>query len=212
MLPFDVVLFDVGGVLLTNGWDVKERAEVAAQFHLDIAELESRHVRHAEIVDRWERGGATIDDYLDAVVFYQPRTFSRDEFVASMQSQSKLLQDGAMAVLQEVAATGTYLVGALNNEVRELNEYRFQTFGLRNYFEVALTSCYVGQRKPEPAMYRCAIDILGRPPGRILFIDDRKENVIGAETAGIVAIRFEGEAELREQLARFSEMSSSAKR
>ena len=138
MLPFDVVLFDVGGVLLTNGWDVKERAEVAAQFHLDIAELESRHVRHAEIVDRWERGGATIDDYLDAVVFYQPRTFSRDEFVSSMQSQSKLLQDGAMAVLQEVAETGHANLSTLpTTEVRELNEYRVQNVSV----EELLRSC-----------------------------------------------------------------------
>ena len=109
MLPFDVILFDVGGVLLTNGWDLKERAEVAAQYHLDPVELELRHKQHEEIVDRWERGEATIDDYLDNVVFYQPRSFSRDEFVSSMQGQSKLLPDGAMSVLQEVAGTGNIL-------------------------------------------------------------------------------------------------------
>ena len=90
--------------------------------------------------------------------------------------------------------------------MRELNEYRFQKFGLRNYFEVAISSCYVGQRKPDPAMYQCAIDILGRPPGRIVFIDDRAENVAGAESAGIRAIRFEGEGKLREELAGMSVM------
>ena len=69
------------------------------------------------------------------------------------------------------------MIGALNNEARETNEYRFSHFGLRRYFRVAFSSCYVGLRKPEPAMYRRALDILGCPPERVLFIDDREENV-----------------------------------
>ena len=38
----------------------------------------------------------------------------------------------------------------------------FEKFGLRQYFEVAFSSCYMGLRKPEPAIYRRALDILGR--------------------------------------------------
>jgi putative hydrolase of the HAD superfamily len=109
-----------------------------------------------------------------------------------------------MSVLKELAATGQYLMGALNNESRELNEYRFKTFGLRECFDVALTSCYVGLRKPDLAMYQRAIDIVGRPPERILFIDDRPENVAGARAAGLTTIRFTDEAGLRDELARLS--------
>ena len=198
MLPFDVILFDVGGVLLTNGWDLKERAEVAAHFDIDAAELEPRH---EAMVDRWERGDATIDEYLDNVVFYKPRSFSRDEFWAAMLGQSKLLADGAMPVLKELAASKQYLLGALNNEARELNEYRLSAFQLRSYFDIALSSCYIGQRKPGAAIYQRAIDIVGRPAERILFIDDRPENAAAAESAGMKAIRFTGEARLRAQLA-----------
>lgn len=199
MLPFDVVLFDIGGVLLTNSWDVNERAETAAHFDLNLAELQSRH---AEIFELWERGGMTMSTYLDVAVFYEPRSFSRDEFVTCMLDQSKLLQDGAMSVLRELADSGKYLIGALNNEARELNEYRFKAFGLRNCFDVALTSCYLGLRKPDRAFYQRAIDIVGRSPDRILFIDDRPENVAGAEAAGLLAIHYTGESALREELAR----------
>jgi putative hydrolase of the HAD superfamily len=200
MLPFDVVLFDIGGVLLTNSWDVKERAEVAAHFQLDPHELQARH---AEIFELWERGGVTMSTYLDVTVFYEPRSFSRDEFIARMLDQSKPLPDGAMSVLRELSASGDYLMGALNNEARELNEYRFKVFGLRECFDVALTSCYLGLRKPDAAIYQRAMDIVGRPPERVLFIDDRPENVAGAAAAGLVAIRYTGEAALREELARF---------
>jgi putative hydrolase of the HAD superfamily len=91
-------------------------------------------------------------------------------------------------------------VGALNNEARETNEYRFDKFGLRKFFKVALSSCYVRLRKPEPAIFRCAVDILGRAAERILFIDDRAENVAGAQRAGIKAIRFAGANALRGDL------------
>jgi putative hydrolase of the HAD superfamily len=197
MLPFDVVLFDIGGVLLTNSWDVKERAQAAAHFDLDVEELQSRH---AEIFELWERGGVSMSTYLDVTVFYEQRSFTRDEFIACMLDQSKLLPNGAMSVLRELSASRSYLIGALNNEARELNEYRLEAFGLRECFDVTLTSCYLGLRKPDAAIYQRAIDIVGRPAERILFIDDRPENVAGAAAAGLVAVRFTGEAALREEL------------
>jgi putative hydrolase of the HAD superfamily len=84
------------------------------------------------------------------------------------------------------------MVGALNNEARETNEYRFREFGLREYFDVALSSCYLGLRKPDAAIYNRALDILGRPAERVLFIDDRAENVEGAVSVGIKGIVFKG--------------------
>jgi putative hydrolase of the HAD superfamily len=197
MFPFDVILFDVGGVLLTNGWDHRERAAAMKYFHLDPAAFEARH---AVPYDAWERSAITLKSYLDAVVFYEPRHFSQDDFFGFMLNQSKLLPNGALGILEEIAASDKCIVGALNNEARETNQFRFDSFGLRNYFNVALSSCYLGLRKPEPAMYRRALDILGGPAERILFIDDRPENVAGAAGAGMKAIRFEGADSLRREL------------
>ncbi len=206
-MPFDVILFDIGGVLLTNSWGVHQRAEVAAQFHLDETELEARH---GDIFEVWERGGITMGAYLDFTIFHEPRSFTRDEFVAAMLDQSKLLPNGAIGILRELSTSGEYLLGALNNESRELNDYRFKAFDLRDCFDIALSSCFVGLRKPDPAMYQRAIDIVGRPPERILFIDDRPENVAGARNAGLVALRFTSEAELRQQLAEMGTLARTA--
>jgi putative hydrolase of the HAD superfamily len=197
IFPFDVILFDVGGVLLTNGWDQRERAAVIDHFHLELAAFEARHLTQ---YDAWERDAISMNAYLDATVFYQPRGFSRGEFFAFMLTQSKLQPDGALGILQELAASDKCLLGALNNEARETNEYRFTHFGLRGLFKAALSSCYLGLRKPELAIYRRALDILGRPAERVLFIDDRAENVAGAVTAGMEAIRFEGAEALRREL------------
>jgi putative hydrolase of the HAD superfamily len=197
MFPFDVILFDVGGVLLTNGWDYRERAAAAERFHLDAAALEARHLA---AYDAWERGAISGKAYLNQTVFYEPRNFPRGEFFAFMLAQSRLQPDGALGILGELAASNKCILGALNNEARETNEYRFRRFGLRESFDLALSSCYLGLRKPEPAIYARALDILGRPAERILFIDDREENVAGAAAAGIKAIRFAGAEALRSEL------------
>jgi putative hydrolase of the HAD superfamily len=197
MFPFDVILFDVGGVLLTNGWDHRERAAAASKFGLDLPSFEARH---ATVVDAWEKGEIDWNAYADAAVFNEPRPFSRDDFFAFILTQSKTLPNGALGVLAELAASKSCMVGCLNNEARETNDYRFATFGLRQYFMVAFSSCYVGLRKPHVEIYLRAIDILGTPAERILFIDDRQENVDGAVQAGMKGIRFEDEQQLRDTL------------
>jgi putative hydrolase of the HAD superfamily len=197
MFPFDVILFDVGGVLLTNGWDHGERAAAMSHFELDRAAFEARHLAPN---DAWERDVIPVKAYLDTTVFYEPRSFSHEDFVAFMLTQSKLLPDGALGILRELAASDQYLLGALNNEARVTNDYRFNTFGLRELFDVGLSSCYLGLRKPDVAIYKRALDIVGRPPERVLFIDDRRENVAAADAVGMKGIQFLGADSLRSEL------------
>lgn len=197
MFPFDVILFDVGGVLLTNGWDHRERAAVVEQFQLDRAQFERRH---AEANDAWERDAISASQYLDATVFYEPRSFGKDEFMSAIFAQSKALPNGALGILSELAASHKCMLGVLNNEAREPNEYRFQSFGLREQVDVAFSSCYLGLRKPDEAIYRRALDILGTPGKRTLFIDDRVENAAAAASAGMQVICFMGADSLRVKL------------
>jgi putative hydrolase of the HAD superfamily len=193
----EIVLFDVGGVMLTNGWDHKERAAVLEQFGLDREEFEARH---AESNDAWERDSVSVRDYLEATVFYEPRSFSVEEFLEAMKARSVPLESTAMPVLKELAANPKLLVGVLNNESRVLHEYRMTTFGLNPYLAVQLSSCYIGMRKPDADIYRRAIDILGRPAERMVFIDDRAVNVEAAVKAGMQAIQYAGEERLRGKL------------
>jgi len=197
MFPFDVILFDIGGVLLTNGWDHQERAAVVEQFRLDAAAFEEHHARAFEA---WERGEISLDEYLDAVVFYEPRSFTHEEFFHAICAQSKALPDGAMCILKELAASDKCMIGALNNEARETHEFRVEEFGLRQYLRFTFTSCYMGIRKPDPQIYRRALGILGKRAERSLFIDDRLENVAAAASVGMKAIRFTGADALRRDL------------
>jgi putative hydrolase of the HAD superfamily len=197
---FDAVLFDVGGVLLTNGWDHNERASVLATLGLDAEAKAEFERRHPEPYDAWERDAITPDAYLDATLFYKPQPFTRDDFWTAAKAVSVPIPDSALTVLTDLAASGKWLVGLLNNESRLLHEYRMNKYDLTGKLDVQLSSCYLGLRKPEPAIYRRALDILGCPAARVVFIDDRANNTAAAAAEGITAIQFLGEKSLRQKL------------
>ncbi|HTZ18550.1 MAG TPA: hypothetical protein VMB78_08945, partial [Dissulfurispiraceae bacterium] len=80
------LFLDVGGVLLTNGWDRSMRRRAAELFSLDYAEMDERH--HLTF-DTYEQGKLSLETYLNRVVFYEKRSFTMDEFRKFMFEQSK---------------------------------------------------------------------------------------------------------------------------
>ena len=199
MTDIQVLLFDVGGVLGTNGWDRHARRAACEQFDLDWEDLADRHVL---VADAFETGELTLDQYLERTVFYRNRDFTRDEFAGFMFAQSEPWPE-SLAVLGALAESNSYTLATLNNESRELNEHRIDSFGLRRYFSMFLSSCYLGMRKPDEQIYRLALDIVQRRPEQCLFIDDRQLNLECAALLGIPGIRFEGADALRSSLADF---------
>lgn len=197
MTKISTVLWDVGGVLLTNGWDHKERDVVLGHFGVD---REAFEARHAAANDPWEKGLITADEYMQRTIFYEPRTFSPGDFIDMVKAQSKVLPDSGLRILRRLAASQELELGILNNESRELNDYRIRQFGLTEVVDCFFSSCYVGLRKPAPAIYRMALDVLQREPREVIFIDDRPENAAAASEVGMHGIRYQGSAQLTSEL------------
>ena len=144
MADVKALFWDNGGVILTNGWDRDSRKKAVEKFHLDWDDFEDRHEL---MLNAFECGDASLDEYLQRTVFYRERPFKPEEFKQFMFEQSQLMPEG-MAVLADLAAKGRYLQAALNNESLEINDYRVHTFHLRDYFKAFFSSCYLGVRKP----------------------------------------------------------------
>ena len=193
------ILWDVGGVLLTNGWDHQQRTAVLTHFALDPGEFEQRH---AEIDAAWERDEITAEEYLRRTVFYTPRSFTLEEFQDAMRAQSKMLVDSGVGILRELGASEEYVLATVNNESRAMNEYRLSEFGLIDDFDAFFSSCYLGLRKPDRKIYQVALDVLQRDPEETVFIDDRAENVAAAVSLGIHGIQYQGSAALAAELER----------
>lgn len=191
------MFFDLGGVLLTNGWDRHSRRHCVESFGLDFEEFRDRH---EFVSDAFETGRMTIDEYLDRTVFYRTRDFTRDSFREGMVAESKPYPE-ALAVVEELAASGRYLLATLNNESRELNQARIDRFELDRFFSVFFSSGFLGVKKPDQAIYRLALQITQRDPSECVFIDDRDLNLECARTEGMHAIHYESAAGLRSALA-----------
>lgn len=199
MSDVKVLFFDVGGVLLTNGWDRDARRLACECFDLDWEDFQDRH---DFVAPDFEMGRLTMEEYLHRTIFYRQQPFTEDEFVAFMKAQSAAMPD-SLALLSDLASSGEYVLATLNNESRELNDHRIETFGLRRYFSMFMSSCYLGMRKPEEDIYRVAVDVTQHRPEECVFIDDRMLNLECAERAGIHPIHFSDADQLRASLNEF---------
>ena len=196
MAEITTLFWDVGGVLLTNGWDREARRRAAEQFHLDWEEFEDRHDL---VVADFEKGLLTLDEYLRRTVFYRSRAFSQDDFKTSIFTQSQPLPE-VLALVERLASSGKYLMATLNNESLELNLYRIEQFRLRDYFVAFFSSCFLGVKKPERGIYRLASQITQRALEECLFIDDRALNLECAQLLGMRTVHYQNPAQLRREL------------
>ena len=182
------LFLDIGGVLLSDGWGPEFRQRALAPFHLDADEMEKRH---SIMFLTYEEGRVTFDEYLDRVVFYKKRDFSRSEFKDFMCSLTTPYLE-MIAFIKKLKLQYGLKIIAVSNEVRELNTYRINTFKLNEIFDFYVSSCYVHIRKPDAAIFRLAIDGAQAPVDEIIYIDDIQIFVDVASDLGITSIHHTG--------------------
>lgn len=190
------MFWDIGGVILSNGWGRASRKEAARVFDFDWEEFQDRHDLCFPALDA---GLISLDEYLDRVLFHRQQSFTRKDFVAFMYAQSVEFPE-SRAILDEVTRMKKYFVGAINNEPLELNRYRIEVFDLRRNFEVFFSSCYVRSRKPEATIFRVALEVSQRPPEQCIFIDDRPLNLEVPRRLGMQVIHYKDAEQLRAEL------------
>ena len=196
MSEISTLFFDLGGVLLTNGWDRNSRRHCVESFGLDFEEFRDRH---EFVADAFETGRLTIDEYLARTIFYRERDFTAESFLEAMVSESQAHPD-ALEVVADLAATGKYFLATLNNESREINEARIAKFQLDQYFRLFLSSGFLGVKKPDQVIYRMALELTQRRPDECVFVDDRDLNLECAVTEGMHTIHYQDAGQLRKEL------------
>ncbi len=193
------LFLDIGGVLLTNGWDHNGRRQAAETFGLDYDEMSERH--HLTF-DTYEEGKLSLDEYLKRVVFYQERSFSQEDFKKFMYDQSKPYPD-MIRLIRGLKTQYGLRVAAVSNEGRELTMYRVQQFELRTFVDFFVSSCFVHYRKPDEDMYRIALDISQAQADQVVYIDDREMFVEVAREVGLTGIVHTGYEATQKSLEEF---------
>ncbi|MBS1603496.1 MAG: HAD hydrolase-like protein [Bacteroidetes bacterium] len=182
--PVTALFLDIGGVMLTNGWDRKSREAAAKNFNLDLDELNDRH---RMTFDTYEAGKLNLDEYLKRAVFYQPRPFTMEDFRAFMYGQSQAYPE-MIDLVRALKAKYGLRIAVVNNEGRELNEHRIRAFRLYEFVDFFISSCFVHFRKPDVDIWNVALDIAQVPRENVVYIDDRNMFVQVAESLGLRGI------------------------
>ena len=193
------LFLDIGGVLLTNGWDHHARKRAAAHFKLDWVEIQERHGLNFET---YEEGKISLKEYLDRVVFHKKRSFTRTEFRHFMFAQSKPYPK-MIELVRNLKAKYGLKIAVVSNEARELNEYRIQKFKLAGFVDAFISSCFVRLRKPDADIFRLALDIMLTPARQIIYIENTPLFVQVAKSLKIQSILHSDYQSTRAKLASF---------
>ena len=191
------LFLDIGNVILTNGWDRRMRRDAAKRFRLDHDEMDERH--HLTF-DTYEEGKLSLNEYLDRVVFHDPRPFSREAFKDFMFAQSKAFPD-MIELVRRLKARYRLKVAVVSNEGRELTEHRIAKFRLTDFIDFFISSCFVHCRKPDADIYRIALDIAQAVPDSVAYVEDRAMFVDVARSLGIRGIVHKKYESTRDALA-----------
>ena len=197
--PITTLFLDIGGVLLTNGWDHHARQRAAETFQLDFNEMDERH--HLTF-DTYEIGKLSLDEYLERVVFYKERPFSIEEFRTFIFNRSQPYTE-MIDLIRVVKARYHLKTVAVSNEGRELTRYRIQQFNLDEVIDAFISSCFVHLRKPDTGIYHMALDISQSPPEQVVYIDDRPLFVEVASGIGIRGVHHSSYKSTHEALTNF---------
>jgi putative hydrolase of the HAD superfamily len=178
------LFLDVGGVLLTDGWNHLARKRAAVHFSLEWADMDARHRLNFEI---YEQGKLTLEEYLGWVVFYKKRPFTRAQFQSFMFAQSKPHPE-MIALMNGIKAQHNVKIAVVSNEAREVNLHRIRKFKLDQFVDFFVSSCFVHLRKPDIGIFKLALDLVQTPPEQIVYIENTPMFVQIAEGIGIQSI------------------------
>ena len=176
------LLTDLGGVLLTNGWDGITRRRVAEQFQVDVAVMEECH---RLTYDTYESGKCDIWTYLQRIIFFEPRSYTPQQVLDFICEQAQPLTE-TIALVKEVKARHGLKVGVVSNEGREIGEDRVRRFALGEFVDFFVISGCVGLRKPDTAIWRLALDVAQAAPEQAAYLEDRR---MFADVAGGMGLR-----------------------
>jgi len=143
-----------------------------------------------------------LSEYLDRIIFYKERPFTPEIFREFMFAQTT--PDKEMIELMRQLKEKYHLkIAVINNEARELNDYRINKFQLNQFVDFFISSCFVHIRKPDADIFRLALDIAHVLPENVLYIDDTQMFVDIARNFGIRSIKHINQLSTSTELASF---------
>jgi epoxide hydrolase-like predicted phosphatase len=213
LISIEAVLFDFNGVLTTSpfahmaalGTDSGVDGQVVLDLMLGPYDEDTDHAWH-----RFERGEITAAEYGADLFARAAEAKLQLDFASLGNMMSRLdVHDVVIERIRQLRVDG-YRTGLVTNNVKEASTQWRELVPVDELFEVIVDSSAVGMRKPNPAIFLHALELLGGvAPDRAVFLDDAVGNVVGAQAAGLHAILVDA-ADPSGALAELDELLSAA--
>jgi HAD superfamily hydrolase (TIGR01509 family) len=193
----DVVLFDLGGVLIELGGSTELGQLVGEPSEEELW----RRWLSCPWVRRFERGHCGADEFSIGMVESWGLELSPDAFIDVFTRWPKGLYPGAEELVASLSGRARTACLSNTNEIH--TRLQWSGGGIAELFGTCFFSHEIGLVKPDSDAFDHAIDVLGCPAERILFLDDNAINVEAARAVGLRAERTRGPNEARSTLARY---------
>jgi putative hydrolase of the HAD superfamily len=193
MASIDVVLFDLGGVLIDFGGleAMRELAGVDSDDEVWRRWLACRWVR------AFERGHCSPEEFAAGVVADWDLPIEGPAYLAEFSGWLGGPLPGAVELVDEVRRVAQ--VGCLSN-TNTVHWVHWERWPFARHFEHQFLSFELGLVKPDRELFEHVAAQLSMPPGRVLFLDDNLVNVEGARSVGFLGDHVRGPAEARAAL------------
>lgn len=195
MKKVKVVIFDLGGVCLSDYWAKNQRRKFAEKFNFDFSKLEEYHRRY---IKKLVLGQISEMDYFQDFLNEHPSFFVSIEEAISFIRENNFAFQNVLELVNNLKKN--YKIFAFTNEIKEAAEFRIEKFNLRYYFEEIFVSSVIGYDKFDKEAFEYVARKLDLPVSEILFIDNKLEYVERAKESGMNAILFENFEKLKEEL------------
>jgi putative hydrolase of the HAD superfamily len=192
------VIFDYG-MVLSNPADPEAHQRMISVSGLSREELDRCYWQNRHSYDL----GMTGSEFWQKVASDAGTTFTPEQIEGLIESDILMWTSLNEEMLGWVVAlqNAGYRTAILSNMVWEIMGYMRQEFGWLSWFQHHTWSCELGIGKPDAGIYLHTCEKLDVLPSEALFIDDKIENVKGAEAAGLHAIQFSSVDQLCKDLA-----------
>ena len=191
---YKLILFDLGGVLFTNGTkkfiaDISQRYGIEPNVALDVLD--------GEIGTKYREGQIGREEFWKLVLDNLTLKESMEDLEKEWIGDYELIP-GTKEIINKLRSK--YKVMYLSDNVKERVDKLDQRFGFVSWFDGGIFSHEVGVRKPNPQIYEYALNKGEARPEEAIFIDDKEKMLEPAKQMGITPILFESAEKLESEL------------
>ena len=196
-MAISAILWDIGGVI-NRTEDPKPREELASELGVSCDYLNHLFFSGPEGT-KTQLGQFSIEDLM--LHIRHDLGLEQDQYPDLLERffGGDLIDEDLMDYIRQLQSQ--YRTGVISNAWNHLDDLLIG-WGIMDAFDVVIGSGDVGIMKPDPEIYRLALQGLDVQPQEAVFIDDFIKNIKGAQALGIHTIHFQNKAQAVEELER----------